>query len=102
MIRTQAALLREYQDYWGPVGVAATTLKLRQAMCRAFEWEDIILDFLEFCDLLVIQITHPVNSLGSTLKNLREVQVSDSNFRIHKIDFVRQEPENLLAIFDVC
>ena len=67
-----------------------------------FEWEDIVLDFLEFGDLLIIQITHPVNSLGSTLKNLREVQVSDSNFRIHKIDFIRQEPKNLLAIFDVC
>ena len=67
-----------------------------------FEWEDIVLDFLEFGDLFIIQITHPVNSLGSTLKNLREVQVSDSNFRIHKIDFIRQEPKNLLAIFDVC
>ena len=54
-----------------------------------FEWVDIVLDFLEFGDLLIIQITHPVYSLGSTLKNLREVQVPDSNFGIHKIELVR-------------
>ncbi|CAK9008481.1 unnamed protein product [Durusdinium trenchii] len=37
-----AALLREYEDYFGPVGISTETADLRAAMLKAFDWKELL------------------------------------------------------------